>query len=1808
MSRRRPSQFSIGSAAASLGPVPGWFHRCRNRAKSMIQSAARSATQSAATRTTGSFGIEALEERTLFTTFPADYAQTGLPGSGTFVYFDGGQNVQISYNDVAFEAVGVQVNGTTGAITVGDLVPGVFAPATEPTQGATLYQIYVVSSAADSYITISNVTQAPDGQLHLHPYSGAVPNFAISNTQGNPAMTAIPAGTGSVLIGALQTVEPPTAPRPVPIASVPLTTPIGIEPAPATGILTPGIEVLPVDPNTSLANNDFGNFLVGGTVTGSVSFPGNVNEFYAGTVLTGDIHGDVLVAASSTRADPGNFSVGGDLREFLTDGPVGNDGVFVTVNGVPFPNYSTSFDLNVGGKLGEFHVGNMEQGPNGSASFAGTIETTNSQYVSTQLPYPTAAITNVTGQLGDQTEWENLEDPTLTQFGEFGLNLNPDDVWADGVVDLRNNVIGDAQLLGSVAVLDPATGAAERDANGNIIYQASVDGALDTINGDGTDYYEIPMLAGTSFQTTLTGAGATVQVIDPDGRSVASNAESPNSAFQVTADRPGLYRFEVTGGVPGAGIAYNLTVTNIGEMGIGGIIVTGNINDMGVDTSIVCSNNDIGAIDVFGTYESLTSGPTPTPPDLQTTATAPVYSPDTIFVSGGNLRALIGGSLGIITKTSTSTVKQGSSTDIEFGYGPYLDVPFGSVGLVRNTSATGVLALQTEFDPNYLDIVSPSGISEPQFVTNDLYATAIGGDIQVIDATNVLYGDLAVDGGIGTIHAASMDTDPASFIDVNADNKGSDGIIDLIDVTGQFGTLESGGPGIVTNEGGQVRYLDLGGTVFRDNFFGGGFDTPVTYSAGQVASLTTDAGNVLTITPIGPISTVTTQSVTTPAANSSSAATTSTSSVSTGPQITVMTYAVRDKGGQVPISITSSGSLSIASNATATGSSEADIATITIQGVGSPIQTNGTDAFGNPEISQTPVVTTTGSSSAVTTSVTNPDGSTTTSTVTTAVGGTTTQLSLVLAGSAKINALNVISTGDATQIINSTTGEIASIIAPNVGQILVHGNLGFTTPEATPAAVLPSAVITDGNTYPFVQQHTGVVISGDAVNIDAYGAIGNVIVTGTLENLVPNFGVTTKVTRNPIAGQFSGIVGPIFVNTAINIDVGQGLLPTGTGLVGFSGIFASGTIGVVNNNNNPNGDIRGNIVSSSTTATNIAIGEISLSSASIIDSKIIDLVGTDFSFTGDLSPVVFGIYTSNANPFVNPYIYGIGSVSVTGDGGIIGSDIEAGDIGPILVNNGGFGIIGTNIVSVLTGRIASVTASGYGIRASNISDGGYIGPVTATGGGGGQISVLNYPIDVRESDAVTIDPYFQFAPTADTDLNAALGTTAAYPNIANVTDTGVIEDCNINAQERLAGVTAQKIRTAEPVVNPNNVLPTPSLPNIPYIGVTFPMSIAVGGTIGYIKVYGLIDGLQVTTGAIGTLALSNNVNRIGISVAGKISNLTVHGNLGQPVLDPETGNYIPDSYVSAGGPSGTIQNLKIYGSLFGNVSATGEIVNMLVAGDVTGSITSLSQSTPYGIGVLHVTGSIQQGSLTIDGNVNTITINGGLGIPNGTLTVDGNANQILIGTDHRQKGSLLRLNLDVAGRLGKLSVYGAITGSVTTGGDLGTLIVQGDGTTQEIVTGNINVGGRLGTARIINGSVSSAITASGSIGNFTISRGNLLGTGVVESLIDTIRSFNITGGSSYNLLGSVIALSGLNGNINVSGNIGDGVNPAVVNFESGNVFHVDGSILTNSTISTTFGLNQLNVDGNVESGVIVSAHPLKKIKVRGSNQGTITTN
>src|SRR5204862_7662070 len=122
----------------------------------------------------------------------------------------------------------------------------------------------------------------------------------------------------------------------------------------------------------------------------------------------------------------------------------------------------------------------------------------------------------------------------------------------------------------------------------------------------------------------------------------------------------------------------------------------------------------------------------------------------------------------------------------------------------------------------------------------------------------------------------------------------------------------------------------------------------------------------------------------------------------------------------------------------------------------------------------------------------------------TGLGATNAQnLDVLINGSAKVDVYEIRGS-DFTSIRNQTPGEIVNInstvnpsVPPGATNNGTIGSLEATTigiaEHHTPAAIGGQAVLQ--NTFPFVQQRTAI-ISGNILNVQAAGAVGNFAVAG----------------------------------------------------------------------------------------------------------------------------------------------------------------------------------------------------------------------------------------------------------------------------------------------------------------------------------------------------------------------------------------------------------------------------------------------------------------------------------------------------------------------------------------------------------------------------------------------------------------------------------------------------------------------------------------------------------------------------------------
>ena len=268
-------------------------------------------------------------------------------------------------------------------------------------------------------------------------------------------------------------------------------------------------------------------------------------------------------------------------------------------------------------------------------------------------------------------------------------------------------------------------------------------------------------------------------------------------------------------------------------------------------------------------------------------------------------------------------------------------------------------------------------------------------------------------------------------------------------------------------------------------------------------------------------------------------------------------------------------------------------------------------------------------------------------------------------------------------------------------------------------------------------------------------------------------------------------------------------------------------------------------------------------------------------------------------------MFTVKKITINGFGGIIGVTFCGRRCWQCDCRKQGFGILNSNFEIGGNGATGVISAGGYGVRQTDFNGGAVFQALNATGNGS-DVPVSNFFEDVRQSESsVQFDPFFGITPTSLTDLDAFLGTSANTPSIIGVTDSGVLEDVTAVGTSSLNKLTAQTVRVSLPVFIPVTAPTTPT-PNIPVQGQEFATEFNFANFIGQVNIRGNIDGMQITTGRINSFTQGGSVSRCGIAVAGAIKSLTIHGNFGQTITDPATGNPIPDSYISATGASGSI--------------------------------------------------------------------------------------------------------------------------------------------------------------------------------------------------------------------------------------------------------------------------------------------------------------
>lgn len=737
-------------------------------------------------------------------------------------------------------------------------------------------------------------------------------------------------------------------------------------------------------------------FYFAGTLTGSALFNGNVQNLYAGNILTGVINGE----SRRNPAPNDNFTIIGEVGQFTVNGYVGTGDYAPELPGDVF---KTGTEIVVTGRVGSLYVA---EDMRAKLDIVGTAPTS----------FMNAA----------QIEYEAtiLQSPQTGSDGGLGAAFMDGSLGAD---NLQNDSVATAQPI--------FTGFLPDTGRGN---SAMVSGSLfpGPDFDDPIDHYALPLLGGQSATIRViprNNLPVNVAVRDPDGRIIASDrsnrpteganvgADNTNRDLRFVASTPGIYTIVVTtgsdlnfNGVEDDPVLhlqrqhiYDLVASRTSDASIGIIRVVGDLyadreipedpDTQKEQPPIRLRNGDLGGIWVGGDFRARRSG--------------------AVAVLTGGIRVIDAGNIGLI--------------DINEGFESLnLQVPLGNVGQVRSRGS--LLWLNDR-------ALRDNGTPEP--------TAAIGGTYQLIDVAGGRFvGHLTANKGLGTLRAQRIGDDlvlAPSFFAFNVDRSGDDGFVDLIDVSGDMGTLAAGGPALDVGPGGNIRYIRVGGTAYRDRLFGSGVPEPTVYEPRRTVSFTDDSGTRLLITPIRFIDRTSNPLVETPIVDG---------------QITLTTLPVRS-GGSVILRLQTTQSVQLVSNRVGAG---AEIGQLVIGGNAAPLVDDPTNGLTFPA---------TGALLDLETSGSTPIGI------------------FQLQGGRNFRNLRIPN----GEIVIADLGDVDTLALQSIG----------VPRSSSGATIKPLGVIPNGNTYPFRGQSFGINV-GDVRSLSANDGVGNVIASGTIQSLVAN--------------------------------------------------------------------------------------------------------------------------------------------------------------------------------------------------------------------------------------------------------------------------------------------------------------------------------------------------------------------------------------------------------------------------------------------------------------------------------------------------------------------------------------------------------------------------------------------------------------------------------------------------------------------------------------------------------------------------------
>lgn len=1374
---------------------------------------------------------------------------------------------------------------------------------------------------------------------------------------------------------------------------------------------------------------------------------------------------------------------------------------------------------------GNFNVGGDLHTLVSGTSF-GTHETVESETPT----YMSGVDVTVGGQLGSVWSIDSwigavnaLNLDTVAGFDSIYTETEGRDIWADvnfsieyawlsgqlydGSERFYNDTFDTAQRLGTL-----------RNPVENGAAYSQVVGGLDAIiAGDAIDFYGMSLLAGQTIEVQLTsdfgifGLG----VFDPDGRLVATNYNAVSKSlvlfdpFRFTADRPGEYRFAVAGygdtGFTGDGLpfgGYLLTINDLETMSLGGVRVDQNILMIPDIQDFGSQNGDVGVISAGGWIWSV-----------------PGFLPaiKDVFADGGNFYGLVAGG--------------------EIGSGVILYDPS-----IAATGHVGLIHAGTDL-----------------YITTGFTGTSyIGGNLQSVNAVGQLGGTMFADAGIGSIRAGSLDAIVGAQISANTDNIGADGIIDLIDVTGDLGNIVTGGPVITTGDGGDVRYMRVGGTIYQATQFLVGTYLPIVLAEGETFTHTDDGGGRIVLTPGG---------LPNPAFDSTRPEGPGNLRYLEQAALTIRQFTISGSGGSVLVDVVASDyGINVSTDNVPTDHA-VSIGNITIEGeAGQAVVTNERTGELELDIATDPLI-------------------------------------VDFFGSQQVDILDIVG-GQFTTISNQTGGELVSVTATSIGNLVSDGRIGVPR-NTTGMGVMPIGVITD--VYPFDSQRTGIVVSGDVVSVRADEGLGNLIIEGTVGSINAN------ADRRNTTGGFEGVMAPIYTGVDLmSIDIGEGIAPSGSGSMSRAGLYSVGRINQVTNQDG--GNIWGDVIS------NTGIDSIRLTNGSLINTQIATFGALSEaaapSFAGTLVDLETVDEDGNRIDDVE-----IGQIQLTGDGGIIGSYIAGGDMGSITVSQG-YGIVSTTFQNIGDSTIDAISADGFGILGVTIQAAQSLGSLTATGRGQWLSLADYSDDVLNADKGLFYDPVHNTRVNVLSDLsfvfdaNDYRGTTDLAPagldgiagQINDTSAAGVVSLGSVSAQRIIAAgfnfaneigsITTNASADNDPMsVRELNVL-TGYLGRFHHGSDVSHLNLTVAGEISSINIKGNLLGTSVirATGPHGNIGSVNVTgNMIGSLFAdGTIGRVKIGGDLTGTIT--AQGQFVPRGTTLGGLSVGGhfIGSLSVVHGDAGVVDIGGSLGNTVLNGDqfyIGGDLRSLKVGDARSAVINYLAADV-----IVLGDVGDITVVGRVG---GSVAADTDGD-IFVGGDFKSFRVTAHA-LNVGGDL--------VAGDVTVGGELGRVDLRdgdlGDGVTAWAMT----VAGEIKSVQITNGDLAANYTVESlfeNISRFGIRTGDLLGT--VQALNGEVSRLDVLGSdmganaqinaaSAGRLRFDGSILGGGAGGLNITGEVQSlqvGVNidaGATLNITSLQQLNVSGNMAAVLALGYTSGGTRIRIDGNwdVAAGTVIDA-------------------